>query len=155
MTKIIATLPALALVVALSGSAVADNGIDSTTLADMGLTGVQVMDDSEAQQVRGLGYYGGGYHAPQPSGDKPWSLAFGVSYATVEGGNEWKSGGAGTLDGFAAEGKYMASGEHFSEAGVTKVESHELQVKGEPATLEIHTSSLRVFAGGFATASSL
>ena len=49
----------------------------------------------------------------------------------------------------------MASGEHFSEAGIVKVEMHELQVKGQPATLNIKTKSLRVYAGGFATASSL
>ena len=157
MTKFFVALPALALVVALSGSALADNGIDSSTLADMGLAGVEMMDDSEALQVRGLGYHGGGYDIPEPTGghEKPWSLAFGVSYAGVEAGGEYKSAGSGTLDGFIAEGKFMAAGEHFSEAGLTKVESHELQVKGQPATLEINTKSIRVFAGGFATSSSL
>ena len=154
MTKIFAILPALALVVALSGSAVADNGISEATLADMGLAGVETMSDNEALSVRGMGYSGGGY-LPQPHDghEKPWSLAFGVSYATVEG----KRGdtGAGTLDGFMAEGKFMASGEHYSEAGLTVTKSHELQVKGEPATLEIRTKSIKVFAGGFATSSSL
>mgnify|MGYP007059505077 CR=1 FL=1 len=136
MTKLFVTLPALALVVALSSSAVADNGINEATLADMGLAGIELMDDSEAMQVRGLGYNG-------------------VSFAGVEGGDEHSGAKAGTLDGFIAEGKFMASGEHYSEAGLTKVESHELQVKGQPATLEIKTKSIKVFAGGFATASSL
>ena len=155
MTKLFVTLPALALVVALSSSAVADNGINEATLADMGLAGIELMDDSEAMQVRGLGW-DGGKKMPKPSKhEKPWSLAFGVSFATVEGGDQHSGAGAGTLDGFIAEGKFMASGEHYSEAGLTKVESHELQVKGQPATLEIKTKSIKVFAGGFATASSL
>ncbi len=155
MTKLFVTLPALALVVALSSSAVADNGINDATLADMGLAGVELMNDAEAMEIRGLGY-NGGHQMPQPSGhEKPWSLAFGVSYAGVEGGDSHSGAGAGTLDGFIAEGKFMASGEHYSEAGLTKVESHELQVKGQPATLEIKTKSIKVFAGGFATASSL
>jgi len=155
MKKFIAIVPALALVVALSNSVVADNGIGEATLADMGLAGIEVMSDTEAMEVRGLGYDGGGY-IPEPSGhDKPWSMAFGVSFANVAGGKKGHNAEAGTLDGFAAEGKYMASGEHFSEAGKTITKSHELQVKGAPATLEIHTKSVRVYAGGFATASSL
>lgn len=156
MTKLFVTLPALALVVALSSSAVADNGINEATLADMGLAGIELMDDSQAMEIRGLGYNGGGHKMPKPSkNEKPWSLAFGVSYASVEDGGWHQNAGAGTVDGFVAEGKFMAAGEHYSEAGITKVESHELQVKGQPATLEIKTKSLKVFAGGFATASSL
>lgn len=153
MTKYFAILPAFALLVALSGSAVAANGISENTLADMGLAGIEVMSDSEALAVRGLGYSGGGYKHKGKHDKKPWSMAFGVSYATVDGKYDGTS--AGTLDGFVAEGKFMASGEHYSEAGLTVTKSHELQVKGEPATLEIKTKSIKVFAGGFATASSL
>jgi hypothetical protein len=101
-------------------------------------------------EIRGLGY-----QPPEPStSDKPWTLAFGVSYATV-GSDYHGSASAGTIDGFVAEGKYMAMGEHFSEAGITKVQSHELQVKGLPATLTIDIKSTRFFAGGFASGSSL
>lgn len=155
MTKLFVTLPALALVVALSGSAVADNGISQATLQDMGLAGIQVMSDSDAMAIRGLGYQGGGHHMPKPSkNEKPWSLAFGLSYASIEDG--WKSeGSAGTVDGFIAEGKYMVAGEHYSEAGRTTIDSHELQVKGEPATLDIKIKTVKVFAGGFANATSL
>ena len=161
MTKLIATLPALALVVALSNSAVADNGISQNTLQDMGLAGIEVMSDSEALAIRGMGYTGPKLPKmpkPKDGHKKPWSLAFGVSFATVdsgEGKGKHGSASAGTLDGFLAVGKFMASGEHFSEAGKTVTKSHELQVKGQPATLEIHTKSIRVFAGGFATSSSL
>ena len=150
-TKLFATLPALALIVALSGSAFADNGISQATLQDMGLAGIELMSDADAMAIRGMGFDLGD-QVPNPQlGDKPWSLAFGVSFATVGTSNA----SAGTIDGFFAEGKFMAAGEHFSEAGITKVGTHELQVKGLPATLEIHTTSIRVYAGGFATASSL
>ncbi len=154
MMKLFVTLPALALVVALSGSAVADNGISQATLQDMGLAGIELMSDADAMEIRGLGFNGGG-HMPEPTtSDKPWTLAFGISYAKVKDGRH-SQGSAGTLDGFVAEGKYMAAGEHFSEAGRVTIETHELQVKGLPATLEINTKSLRVFAGGFASGSSL
>lgn len=155
MTKFYVTLSALAMVVFLSGSALADNGISASTLRDMGLADIQVMSDADAMAIRGMGYQGG-HQVPKHNkkAEKPWSLAFGVSYAKIEDGR-YSEGEAGTIDGFIAEGKYMAMGEHGSEAGRTVTETKELQVKGEPATLEIKTKSLRVFAGGFATASSL
>ena len=154
MTKLLVTLPALALVVALSGSALAENGaVSEATLQAMGLAGMQLMSDDAALAIRGKGYM------PTMNGSKPWSLAFGTSYANVGRvhlGEESIGGiGAGTIDGFVAEGKYMASGEHFSEAGKVRTKSVELQVKGLPATLKITTHSLRVYAGGRATASSL
>ena len=159
MSKLFVTLPTLALIVALSGSAVADNGISQSTLQEMGLAGIELMSDADAMTIRGMGFDIGdhiGDHFPEPTmSEKPWSLAFGVSYANVDRSND-TNGSAGTTDGFIAEGKYRASGEHFSEAAIVRVEMHELQVQGQPATLvTIETNSLRVFAGGFATASSL
>ena len=151
MTKLFVTLPALALVVALSGSAVADNGISQATLQDMGLAGIELMSDTDAMAIRGMGFDSGNHVPTPPTGDKPWSLAFGISYATIGTSNS----SAGTVDGFIAEGKFMAAGEHLSEAGTVRAETHELHVKGLPATLNINTKSLRVYAGGFATASSL
>lgn len=147
MKKFIATLPALALVFALSSNASAADTVSVSALADMGLAGMEVMSDEAGLAIRGKGYKPG----KMKMAKKPWSAAYGVSYAGVGG----KGGEAGTLDGFAAEGKYMASGEHFSEAGKTITKSHELQVKGKPATLEIHTKSIRVFAGGYSSSSSL
>ena len=154
--KIFATLPALALAVVLSGSALADNGVVSdATLSDMGLAGIQVMSDSEGLAVRGMGFDA---HLPElpdyvkPKGKKkPWSMAFGMSYAAIN-----KDGAeSATADGFYAKGHYMASGEHFSEAGITETKVHILEVKGSPATKETTTKSLRIFSGGFATSSSL
>ncbi len=154
MTKLLVTLPALALVVALSGSALAENGtVSEATLQDMGLAGIQVMSDDAAMAVRGMGFHP---MPPTMNGSKPWSLAFGGSYANVGQVGLGQGGiGAGTLDGFIAEGKYMASGEHFSEAGRIRTKSFELKVKGKPAILKINTRSIRVYAGGRATASSL
>jgi hypothetical protein len=120
----------------------------------MGLAGIELMSDADAMAIRGLGWDGGHDIPEPPTGDKPWSLAFGISYAKVDGGHHSEAS-AGTVDGFIAEGRFLAAGEHLSEAGFVKVETHDLQVKGLPATLEIHTTSLRVYAGGFATASSL
>ncbi len=154
MTKIFATLPALALIVAMSGTAMAENGaVSETALQEMGLAGIEVMSDDAAMAIRGKGWHGG-YPLPNPpvGSDKPWSLAYGASYANVGSGG---GTGAGTFDGFVAEGKYMASGEHLSEAGRTTVTSELLEVKGLPATLNVTTNSIRVFAGGFATSSSL
>ena len=152
MTKFLVTLPALALVVALSGSALADDGaVSGSALADMGLAGIEVMSDDAALAIRGKGYRGLDAPKPPKNADKPWSLAFGVSFASVDG----DKAEAATLDGFIAEGKFMAMGEHGSEAGKTVTKVHELEVKGLPATKETHIKSLRVFAGGFATASSL
>jgi len=149
MTKLFAVLPALALVVALSGSALAENGtVSVTALQEMGLAGLEEMSDESAMEIRGKGYSGGMH---MPHAEKPWSAAYGSSYANV---GDFGTG-AGTIDRFAAEGKYMAAGEHFSEAGKIVTTTKLLEVKGLPATLEVTTKSIRVFAGGFASSSSL
>ena len=166
MTKLFVTLPALALVVALSGSALAENGaISAAKLHEMGLSGIQLMSDAAAMEIRGLGY--------MPSYDhkkKSLSLAFGISYATVStddddaqpafvdhggGGGSLGEGEAGTLDGFLAVGTYYASGEHLSEAQITKTHSFEENVSFIGSVKKTWTSSLNVAAGGKAKASSL
>ena len=160
MSKIFVALPALALLIALSPNALAENGAVSVqSLQAMGLAGIQVVSDDVAMTIRGKGFQGGGHHKPPKGSEKPWNMSFGVSYAHVGNvgleGWEVSGTGAGSVDGFIAEGKYITSGEHFSEAGKTYTKSTELQVKGAPATLEIKTRSIRVFAGGFANSTSL
>lgn len=168
MTKLFVTLPALALVVALSGSAKAENGaISSATLNEMGLAGMQMMSDADAMAIRGLGFSGGD-HMPKPSkNDKPWTLAFGVSYATLQTGDgvavslngggghggydSLGSGSAGTVDGFIAEGKYLASGSHLSEAKITKTDIYTTHVPGVGLETKTHTRSLYIGAGGNAS----
>ncbi len=145
MKKLSVTLPTLALVVALSGSAMAENGAISTaTLNEMGLAGIQLMSDDAAMEIRGQGFIV----------DDSASLAFGLSFATVsrEGSS---NGSALTIDAYLADGKYMAMGSHLSEAVISKSETHELWVKGVLAEKTVWTKSLSVAAGGFASASSL
>jgi len=98
-------------------------------------------------EIRGKGWHAAYTPTPPTGADKPWSLAFGVSYASVESGNA----GAGSINGFIAEGQYMAEGQNFSEAGKTTTKSVLLEVSGLPATLEVTTRSIRVFAGGFSS----
>ena len=152
MTKFLVTLPALALVAVLSSSAVADNSISEATLADMGLAGIEKISDSEAMAVRGMGYYGGGhgYREYEPS-----SLAFGVSYAGVKSDKHHTGAEAGTMDGFLAQGRYTAAGEHLSEAGFETTHTMTLDVPGVGSSTETTTKTLRVYAGGFSTSSSL
>ncbi len=64
-------------------------------------------------------------------------------------------GEALTIDAYLADGKYMAMGEHLSEAVISKSETHELWVKGVLAEKTVWTRSLSVAAGGMASASSL
>lgn len=154
MTKLFVTLPALALAVALSSSALADNGaISAARLNEMGLAGIEVMSDTAAMEVRGMGY---------SHGHKSLSLAFGISYATIStndgnhgGHGSLGEGSAGTLDGYLAAGKYMAMGEHYSSASISKSESHTHWVKGRPAEKTVWTKTLTISAGGGAAASSL
>jgi hypothetical protein len=144
MKKLFVTLPALALVVALSGSAMAENGaISSATLNEMGLAGIEVMSDKAAMEIRGQGFLT----------DHSASLAFGLSFASISH-EDGVSASAGTIDGFLADGKYMAMGSHLSDAVITKVDSHELWVKGVLAEKTVTTTLLKVAAGGMASSSS-
>ena len=139
------TLPALALVIALSGSAMAENGAISTaTLNEMGLASIELMSDEAAMEIRGQGFLT----------DHSASLAFGLSFASVDHENDL-NGGALTIDVYLADGKYMAMGSHLSEAAITKSRSESLWVKGVLAERKVWSQSLRVAAGGMASASSL
>lgn len=143
MKKSVLCLPALALAVILSGAAMADEAVVSkTTLQAMGLGGMEVLSDDAAMAVRGRG-----------------SLAFGISYAHT--GNIGLQGvgiagdGAGSLDGFRAQGMYMAMGDHQSEAVYTRSHTVELHVKGEPGTKTTRTWMTGYLSGGSASSSSL
>ena len=173
MMKLFVCLPALALVVALSGSAWAEHGaVNEATLQEMGLSGIQLMSDDAALAIRGLGWE----PMMRPRGHKkPWSMASGGSYASIDnkpdrrwepdgeplagssgggGRGDWNIG-AGSHDGFLAEGKYLAGGEHGSKAVRTKKRSYEVRLKGYPASKEIHTRSILIGAAGTASAWSL
>ena len=181
MTKLFVTLPALALVVALSGSALANNGaISNATLDEMGLSGIALMSDEQALAVRGLGWEGD-HHFPELDRrhKKPWSMAFGISHAEVnndqnENGNGHGGNGhgtalndhnghdggflgsasAGTLDGFLAVGRYSASGSHLSEAIITRTRTKVEDVPGVGKVTKTRIRSLGVASGGKASSMS-
>lgn len=150
MKKLLVCLPALALVIALSCSAQAEDGaVDSATLQAMGLGGMQVMSDSQAMNVRGKGFLTPGSA----------SIAFGASYAHIGEVSIQGLGifgiGAGSIDGYLADGQYMAGGSHLSEAGGSFSIVEDFEVKGLPATKTTTTYTLRVYAGGQSMSTSL
>lgn len=154
MNRAILSTLAAALVCVVAGTANAADGISADTLSEMGFSGLAVMSDSDALAIRGKGFAGGDQTricktcGPRAL-KKPWSSAFGNSFATIE----TKDGVAHSENGYAAEGPYGASGENFSEAG-SVVTNVEIVVIGD-VTKSITTScTTRVFAGGFSSAMS-
>ena len=88
MKRCLIVVLAASMLVAFVGVARAELGMPSqATLRAMGLSGMQVMSDREAMNIRGMGYYS--------SRKKPTAIAFGISYAPV-GGHYGAS--AGTID---------------------------------------------------------
>ena len=74
-------------------SMAADGNLNKSMLTDMGLSSVQVMSDVQGEEIRGKGF----------------ARAFGIGFASVHG--------AGTVNGYAAAGRYRASGGNISDAG--------------------------------------
>ena len=110
MKQLLTIAVSASMILALAGMAQADDGMPSqATLQAMGLSGMQVMSDREAMDVRGLGFYSSRKHS------KSVAIAFGISFAGVHGK---KGAKAGSLDGFLAVGKHKAAGAHGSIAGI-------------------------------------
>lgn len=154
MSKLFLTTMAAALM-CVAGSAFADQGISSSTLDQMGLSGLSVMSDSESLSIRGMGYTGGGmksYKAAKKRRDtkNPWSSAFGNSFATVvdKHGNV-----AHSENGYAAEGPYAASGENFSEATLSTIDTETVDINGVVKTVT-NSWTTHVEAGGFSSSMS-
>ena len=88
-----------------TSQALAACGLPSdTTLAAMGLSDLRVMSDSEGLAIRGLGFNG--------------ASAYGKSFAVVSS----HGATAGSVNGYNANGKYVAAGHNNSYAGI-EVES--------------------------------
>ncbi|MGB6044956.1 MAG: hypothetical protein WBF93_17510 [Pirellulales bacterium] len=122
-------------------------GISSTTLDDMGLSGIEIMSDSDALAVRGLGY------TPKmpkmdKKGNKPWVAVGGASLAYLKDHH----GGAGSVNFYLAEGKYNAQGENFSTASkvTEKIDTH--SANGNVSVQSWKTIKT-ISAGGFSGAS--
>ncbi len=126
MKRSLIVVLAASMVVAFVGVARAEHGMPSqATLRAMGLSGMQVMSDREAMNVRGMGYY-----SPRKSSrKKPTAIAFGISYAKV-GGHHGAS--AGTIYGFFAKGKHFAAGAHGSIAGKVVIKKGGRGGHGDP-----------------------
>jgi hypothetical protein len=81
-----------------------DGGPSATTLREMGLSGLAIMSDDEAMDVRGEGFGSGGSSAS----------AWGSSFANIE----TPFGSAASENGYSAHGKHEADGSNLSFAGV-------------------------------------
>jgi hypothetical protein len=92
------------LVIAGQSRALAEDGAPSrATLNAMGLSGLSVISDDEAMDIRGEGFGSGGSSA----------AAWGSSWANVE----TPFGSAGSENSYDAHGKHSASGSNLSFAG--------------------------------------
>lgn len=145
----------VAAVVCVAGSAKAEEVVSNSLLADMGLSGMTVMSDSDAMAIRGHGFsgygkMGKGCKSCGPRGKvNPYSRAFGSSFANIE----TKDGDAHTENGYFAEGPFGASGTNISEAGSTVVNIESVEIDGVVKTVTT-TCITGVFAGGASSAMS-
>jgi hypothetical protein len=157
---ILSTLVATLIGVAAS-TAHAANGISTSTLAEMGLSGLTVMSDNDALAIRGKGYAGGSSNGCRLCGPRakkePWSAAAGHSFADISFGGECPdcipNGNSHSENAYAAEGPYAASGENFSEAGAEISNIEVVVIDGVTKSITT-TVKARVFAGGFSSAMS-
>ena len=158
MKNLLVLVPALALVVAVSAGAYADNGaINEATLQDMGLAGMSILSDQDSMEVRGMGSGPGMSKLYKLKRlvrrKKQLNVAFGLSYAHVEL-PRGATGKAGSIDGYLSVGKFHAEGAHYSEAGYSIKKTKALRISGKPARKRIRTTDVLVWAGGDATSTS-
>jgi hypothetical protein len=155
MNKTIFSMLVATLVCVAVSTARADDGIASGKLADMGLSSLSMMSDSDALAVRGKGFDGfNGCDGCNPRPRKaPSSAAFGNSFATVAACDGCGAGISHSENGYAAEGTYGAGGSNVSEAGFVKTTVESVVIDGITRSVTT-TSGLRVFAGGSSSAMS-
>jgi hypothetical protein len=99
---------AIALVAMICGSASAADRPGQAMLDAMGLSGLVVMDDAAAMNVRGFGYSG------HKKSSKSSARAYGNSWAKVSG----HGAQAGSENGYDSKGKHFAAGANLSVAGI-------------------------------------
>ena len=132
-----------------AGSAFADQGIATSTLSEMGLSGLVVMSDSQAMAIRGMGYRGhDGYKSKKANG----ASASGKSWAKVDLDGRHEEAEAGSRNEYKAKGKYEASGENFSEATLAVSDILRVDYSDGTHSIETTTHSIHVEAGGFSSA---
>ena len=144
-------LTAASVIVCLAMSRAQADTPSANTLSQMGLSSLQVMSDSDAMEIRGMGFRPRRpVRRPHHESKGPSSSAWGNSEASIEG----HTAEAETENGYRAYGKYGAAGSNFSEA--TKVWT-EVDVVTGPDGIITHsvTKSIHVEAGGSSSAMSL
>jgi hypothetical protein len=162
MSKVILSTLVAALV-CVAGSAKAANGISSTTLGQMGLTGLTVMSDSDALAIRGLGFSTsinhsmgtGGCCGPRGSAS-PGTAVAGSSFATMHVSSTLASdcptcsqtGDSHSQNSYVAAGPYSSSGDNYSEAGSTITKTETVVGVGSLTT----SCTTLVWAGGHSSA---
>jgi hypothetical protein len=100
-------------------AALAEDGAPSdSTLREMGLSGLAMMTDDEAMEVRGEGFGSGGSSA----------AAWGSSFATIE----TPFGSAESQNAYSAKGKHEADGSNLSFAGFKITSSGGSDHHGKP-----------------------
>jgi hypothetical protein len=159
MSKVILSTLVAALV-CVAGSAKAANGISSSTLGQMGLTGLSVMSDSDALAIRGLGFTGVDHSINSsccgPRGSaSPSTMVSGNSSATIHTGTGsdmcptcTQTGDASSTNAYTASGPYSSSGSNYSEAGSTITKSEAVDGVGSLVT----SCTTKVWAGGNSSA---
>src|SRR5262245_30854136 len=153
MSKVLLSTVVAALV-CVAGSARADQGISSSTLDKMGLSGMTVVSDHDAMSIRGMGFSNPNRHGHSgcktcgPRGSaSPHAMSFGNSAASIS----VPGGGAHSENGYLASGPYEADGTNFSEAGseITNIETVDF---GDGTVKSVTTTcKTYVFAGGSST----
>ena len=148
MTKILMTLAVVCLCAA---PAFADNGtLSASTLDAMGLSSIQVMSDSDALAVRGMG---GDWneHALRGSFVKVW----GGSEAEIKIESPHGDFEAESENGYFAMGQHFAQGANESVASITKVQSIVESIGTGYTYSKIMTKTVLIGAGGGSYAKAL
>jgi hypothetical protein len=159
MSKTILSMLAAVLVCMAAQSARADQRISSSTLDEMGLSGLITMSDSDGMAVRGMGYSHDNYakkkdqHNKKKS-SKPWAAASGKSWANVEyeGEKVDVDADAGSRNEYAAEGHKYASGDNGSDAELVKSWTTRTDWGDGDYVIEKKTFKINVSAGGWSSA---
>jgi hypothetical protein len=128
MKFLIGTLATAVLLIAI-GTASAGDGIPTSALSEMGLSGMTIMSDNEAMQVRGTGAFAGGIS---------WAIG--------------PHGSSGSINVYGGLGKYEAAGAGGSIAGGVRVRVKHVENSDGTSNTEIKVRGYAVFAGGFSTA---
>ncbi len=150
MKKLSVLVPALALAVMMSASALAENGaVSEATLNAMGLGGMQVMSDQDAMAVRGKGFVGHGFASSY--GNSSSSISIGANLGPFAG----FSFDTSSEDGFRARGRYLSGGTQISESIFETTISNSTEVSGVGTVTRTLGLSIRIGSGGSASSYSL